>query len=125
MRPLFVYGLLRPGFAGFAELNLSAAVHVLGSDSVAGSLYDLGDYPGMTLDGRGVVHGELIAPYDDTVLERLDAYEGYYPADPDCSEYIRVTTTTLQRKLAVDVYIYNRPLTHARRLAHGMWGIAR
>jgi gamma-glutamylcyclotransferase (GGCT)/AIG2-like uncharacterized protein YtfP len=77
---LFVYGKLRQGGA------LPMADHFAGSRSVGnatadGSLYDLGQYPSLVLDGSGSrVLGEVYE-IDDETLKQLDAIEasaGYY-----------------------------------------------
>jgi gamma-glutamylcyclotransferase (GGCT)/AIG2-like uncharacterized protein YtfP len=121
MLPVFVYGTLRPGEQGFVDLDLAGSVDVLGPARVAGVLYDLGDYPGVILGGNGPIHGELLGPRDEAVLERLDSYELYDPADPAGSEYLRVEATTLEDGLSIWIYIYNFPLEDACPIPGGDW----
>jgi gamma-glutamylcyclotransferase (GGCT)/AIG2-like uncharacterized protein YtfP len=69
---LFVYGTLRSG-GGAAELLRGC--RLVGTATVAGTLYDLGDYPALVLGGDGRVEGEVWrCPAD--LLRRLDEYEG-------------------------------------------------
>lgn len=121
MRPLFVYGTLRSGEAGIAEIGLAGRVTSLGPARVAGQLYDLGDYPGATLGGDSVIVGELLQPCDETMLATMDTYELFDPANPAGSEYLRVTATTLDSSLSIWIYVYNFPLEGARLVPGGDW----
>jgi len=73
---MFVYGTLRVGQAARHLIE----DHVVGSEVATcnGTLYDFPDgYPGLLLDGRTVVRGELVHLSDlAALLPRLDAYEG-------------------------------------------------
>lgn len=120
MLPVFVYGLLRPGCTGFAELNLHERMIVVGPDAVAGRLYDLGDYPGLVPGGDAIVRGELLLPLDPDVLAALDRYEEYDPADPEGSEYVRVTVTTLGGQDAW-VYAYRPGVAGRAVIPGGEW----
>ena len=84
---VLVYGTLRP----FTNTNIVR---------IPGHLYDLGAFPGLTLDNSSgtMVTCEVIEVTDEE-LERLDLYEGYRPTDPDNSFYIR-------RKLDWGPFIY-------------------
>ncbi len=119
--PVFVYGTLRPGQPGFDELKLANRVEHLGPAAVAGSLYDLGDYPGAVLRSAGVIVGELLRPLDDAVLPLLDEFELFDPSDPAGSEYLRVPVTALGQSGSAWIYIYNFPLDGARLIASGDW----
>lgn len=120
MLPVFVYGLLRPGCAGFEELELGKRAVLVGPDGIAGRLYDLGDYPGVVLGGEGIVRGDLLLPGHSGVLAALDRYEDYDPADPDRSEYLRVRVTTLGGQEAW-VYAYALDVTDRPVIADGDW----
>lgn len=69
---LFVYGTLRSGGGAAGLLRDGRPV---GTGTVAGTLYDLGRYPALVLDGRGPVEGEVWRCPPDA-LARLDEYEG-------------------------------------------------
>ncbi|MFT3967596.1 MAG: gamma-glutamylcyclotransferase family protein [Sphingobium sp.] len=119
--PVFVYGTLRPGDVGFAEAGLAGRVDLLGPARVNGTLYDLGDYPGIVPGGSGVVMGELLLPRDGGVLPLLDEYEIYDPADPKGSEYQRLRVLTLDLSLSVWIYSYNRSVTGLPVISGGDW----
>lgn len=122
---VFVYGTLRRGGANDITRLAPAPVFV-GTAHVAGTLYDLGAYPGVVLGGAGRVHGEVYAIVP-ALERRLDKIEGLYPAQGD--EYFkRVVDVTVQRAEggAVDlrciVYEYNpRYLRGAAVLIGGDW----
>lgn len=84
-RHVFVYGTLRRG-----EVNditrLHPAPRFLGFASITGTLYDLGRYPGLRLEGVGRVVGEVYAITSE-LEKQLDRIEDVTPhAD---SEYAR------------------------------------
>jgi gamma-glutamylcyclotransferase (GGCT)/AIG2-like uncharacterized protein YtfP len=114
---LFVYGTLHPDRAPAEILGVVRRLKLLGPGAIQGTLHDLGPYPGLTLTGDQLISGHLFAlPEDPTVLAALDAYESFYPADPEASLFLRVAhTVTLPDGTGKGcwVYIYNRPLTEA------------
>lgn len=92
---LFVYGTLRPRAAPSGQPSL---VHrFVGTATVSGVLYDLGDYPGAILNS----HENITEPENDprilgdvlfvtrSELHRLDQYEGYEPENREESLYFR------------------------------------
>ncbi len=111
---LFVYGSLLPGLRPRAMAGALAGCIDRGPGSVPGRLYDLGPYPAAVLDSRAAarVHGRVFElPADRDVLAVLDRYEGFAPANPADSLYLRVA----QRVDRDDggnsmcwVYVYNR-----------------
>ncbi|HKS28740.1 MAG TPA: gamma-glutamylcyclotransferase family protein [Pyrinomonadaceae bacterium] len=71
---VFVYGTLRRGGVR-AMPELFPRATFVGSGSVRGSLYDMGEYPGLQLDDSGsMVTGEVYE-IDDETLGRLDEIE--------------------------------------------------
>lgn len=84
-RYVFVYGTLRRG--GLNDITrLRPAPRWVGAAQVAGNLYHLGAYPGMTLGGSEWVQGEVYA-IDPALEPLLDEIEdlGAHPTD----EYIK------------------------------------
>ena len=84
-RCVFVYGTLRLGEQRDINLLLPAPIFI-GYGHIPGTLYHLGDYPGVRLGGCQCVHGEVyqIAPE----LERqLDEIEEVWPQQT--GEYTR------------------------------------
>ncbi|MBS0427135.1 MAG: gamma-glutamylcyclotransferase [Proteobacteria bacterium] len=72
-RHVFVYGTLRAG--GTNDIRrYRPPPQWVGQGAVAGTLYDLGAYPGITLGGEGRVIGEVYTVCDDVeaALDRLE-----------------------------------------------------
>ena len=72
-RHVFVYGTLRRGECNDIH-RLSPAPRFVGLAQVQGTLYDLGSYPGLRLDGATPVLGEVYA-IDPALEPQLDAIE--------------------------------------------------
>ena len=71
---VFVYGSLRRGGPGGMEARFPGAQFIADA-KVNGSLYDLGDYPGLVLDeSKSLVTGEVYE-VDDELLSELDNFE--------------------------------------------------
>lgn len=92
MPHVFVYGTLRRG--GRNDIaRYRPAPRWIGEASIAGTLFDLGAYPGIVLEGEGRVRGEVYA-IEPAVEAALDVLEEV--ADDDSGEYIK-------RQVRVDV----------------------
>jgi gamma-glutamylcyclotransferase (GGCT)/AIG2-like uncharacterized protein YtfP len=86
---LFAYGTL---MTGFSRRPLLGAAVLEGRGRIRGSLYHFGDYPGVILDDRGWVTGELYRVPDLAArLPALDEAEWCDPADETRSLYVRRT----------------------------------
>lgn len=78
---LFVYGTLRRGQS--ADLTRTGAALFVGPDRVSGTLFSLGGFPGVKLEGetfdadKPAVVGECFLIEDDALTARLDHYEGH------------------------------------------------
>lgn len=115
---LFVYGTLRPALAVGRPRMLVGDLELVGAATVAGQLYDLGDYPGM-VEGEGVVHGDLLRVCDEQRLAAFDAYEEC--GGPDAL-FRREAVTAVQADgthAAAWAYFYARSLDGARVIRHG------
>jgi gamma-glutamylcyclotransferase (GGCT)/AIG2-like uncharacterized protein YtfP len=105
---LFAYGTLMTGFSRRPLLG-DAVLEGLGR--IRGSLYHFGDYPGVVLDDRGWVAGELYRVLDlPERLPVLDRAEWCDPEDEAASLYVRRTVPV--RVPAGDareawIYVYN------------------
>lgn len=111
---LFAYGTLQDARQRAAVLG-GAPARVVGRGSVAGVLYDLGDYPGLVPGGAGRVPGLVVELADAAALARLDAYE-----DVDAGLYARQwTTVRLDAGGECDawVYVYRRSVGGRPRIA--------
>ena len=113
---LFVYGTLMRGQR--AEPYLGATRKFLGERSLIGSIYHLGGFPGVKLDGRGEVHGHMFE-IDKDVLSVCDGYEGYRPQSPETSLYIRRTLTDEEGEYFT--YEYNRDVNEEHHIESGRW----
>jgi gamma-glutamylcyclotransferase (GGCT)/AIG2-like uncharacterized protein YtfP len=111
---LFVYGTLRSG--GDAA-GLLRGCRPVGTGIVAGTLYDLGAYPALVLDGRGPVEGEVWrCPAD--VLDRLDEYEG---VPGGLYLRVRVVVEGTECWTYVGGPLLGPRLTPERRIQSGRW----
>jgi gamma-glutamylcyclotransferase (GGCT)/AIG2-like uncharacterized protein YtfP len=71
---IFIYGSLRRGKAGAMSIRFPNAKFIAEA-KVNGSLYDLGPYPGLVLNGsNSLVTGEVYE-VDDELLNELDDFE--------------------------------------------------
>jgi gamma-glutamylcyclotransferase (GGCT)/AIG2-like uncharacterized protein YtfP len=87
LRRLFTYGTL---MIGFSRRPLLGEAILEGLGRIRGSLYHFGEYPGLVLDGRGWVSGELYRVPDlPARLPVLDREEWFDPADETGSLYVR------------------------------------
>jgi gamma-glutamylcyclotransferase (GGCT)/AIG2-like uncharacterized protein YtfP len=111
---LFVYGTLHPDRAP-AEIAAEARqLRHVSPATIEGRLYDLGPYPGVHLGGNTQVPGHLFQlPHAPDILPALDAYEGYLPATPALSLFLRVKTIATQPDGSTTqcwVYVYNQTI---------------
>jgi gamma-glutamylcyclotransferase (GGCT)/AIG2-like uncharacterized protein YtfP len=122
---LFVYGTLRRG----EERHPALARHgATGGETAAtaGTLLDLGPYPGLVVDDRKTsVAGELYAARDpDALFAELDAIEmfrGYgVPGSLYRRAIVRVWVASLESRLAW-TYVYGGPRQGSRVIASGDW----
>ena len=93
---LFVYGSLMPALTApygvEQRTRLARESTALGPATLAATLYDLGDYPGIVIsNGGGVVHGTLLRLADPArSFEWLDPFEYIEPdRDPALALYER------------------------------------
>jgi gamma-glutamylcyclotransferase (GGCT)/AIG2-like uncharacterized protein YtfP len=122
---LFAYGTLIPEAAPEEVRAPLQRLRLLGSGSVPGRLYNLGDYPGAIVDTRSKdrICGDVYElPDDPAVLEALDAYEEFDPEKPEASLFRREqhlvtfspeakpghSGSQYPRQLSCWMYVYNR-----------------
>jgi gamma-glutamylcyclotransferase (GGCT)/AIG2-like uncharacterized protein YtfP len=121
---VFFYGTLLPRHAPPVIASTVRRLRRVGRGSVQGCLYDLGRYPGAVLSKTGpLIQGEVFElPDDPEILRRLDAFEGFDPAQLESSEFVRREwPVALQGGKRIDcwVYSYNRHPGAAPRIADG------
>jgi gamma-glutamylcyclotransferase (GGCT)/AIG2-like uncharacterized protein YtfP len=110
MPHVFVYGTLRrSGRNDIARYRPQPVC--LGEASIAGTLYDLGAYPGVVLGGAGRVKGEVYV-VEPSVEAALDVLEEV--ADDDSGEYIKRRVRVEVGGQPVDCLVYE---IHPSRIA--------
>ena len=116
-RHVFVYGTLRRGDDNDIT-RLKPEPLFVGSAAIAGTLYDLGAYPGIRLGGEGLVHGEVYAIALE-LEEQLDEIEELYPQQRD--EYFKriVPVAVQERTFACIVYEINPKYVVGRAILPG------
>ena len=87
---VFVYGSLKRGNNVRGMQFFQGAIRVGQAQTTAGiySMLDLGSFPGVILDGKHDINGEVYI-IDELILSQLDAIEGY----PDFYDRTEVETT--------------------------------
>jgi gamma-glutamylcyclotransferase (GGCT)/AIG2-like uncharacterized protein YtfP len=121
---LFVYGTLRRGCRNHKVLRKSHG-RFLAEGQIGGTLFDMGEFPGATRDGRTAarVWGEVYSlPNPGRALKLLDKLEAFDADSPESSLFLReITTVTLADGRRVQAWIYwLRELRgKRRRLASG------
>jgi gamma-glutamylcyclotransferase (GGCT)/AIG2-like uncharacterized protein YtfP len=129
---VLLYGSLCRNQPAHKELGLDRSLRFVGLRTVPGTLYDLGDYPGLVA-GTGTVRAELYRIDDASILPRLDAFEGYDQASPSASPYRRAVLRVprcsqrwlpwLARRwtVAAWIFLYNGPVEGRPRIAAASW----
>lgn len=120
---VFFYGTLMTGFDRRRRAGIEGKLAYTGRGYIQAALFDLGIYPAAVPNDDARVHGEVYEVLDTpVVLNVLDEIEGYSPASPDSSLYVRTrVAATLDDGRAMDVwvYFYNAPLGRAPLIASG------
>lgn len=118
---LATYGTLMRAFDAQARLGVEGQLSYVGTCEWTGVLYDLGRCPG-AVSGAGCVQGELFRLASPSVWPVLDDYEGYAPARPSASLFVR-RRTPLRRPAdrTAWVYWFNGDPAGAPRVPGGDW----
>ncbi|WP_444812912.1 gamma-glutamylcyclotransferase family protein [Variovorax fucosicus] len=101
-RHVFVYGTLRAGGSNDIA-RLRPPPERVGDGAIAGTLYDLGAYPGAVLGGAGRVHGEIyrITPEVEAALDRLEEV-----VDDGSGEYIKRELLVVVNAVRLQCLVY-------------------
>jgi len=121
---ILVYGTLRPGCGAYKGFGLDTKSNHVATVRIEGSMYHLGGFPGVKLDGRpeGFVC-DLLELTDPDVLARLDTYEGYRPETPFNSLYLRKEIKVPDHGAAY-IYEYNDQVGDRALVESGDWKTA-
>ena len=114
----FFYGTLMDGSDNPVARALHRLIRPLGPATAAGSLHAIPDEKGWfpaLLPGSGPVHGALYAARDHfgpDDLARIDAYEDFWPDNPERSLYIRATIPVQhgEDRVSAEAYLFHQPL---------------
>ena len=123
---LFVYGSLRSGFNHPAYAYISTHFTLVGSATVKGKLYDLGDYPAaIPSDEDFFITGELYRLKEEQefswAIAQIDDYEGINPEPGEAALYRRDLTTVYinHQSTTAWIYWYNNEITGKPLIASG------
>ena len=117
---LFVYGTLLSEGNEFAVFLMENSIFY-GNGKFKGKLFDIGEYPG-AISRPGCeyyVYGQVFMMYKpETILRRLDDYEGFGKDQPEPNEFVRqlIEVETDDQPLKCWIYIYDLPID-------GLWQI--
>jgi len=122
----FVYGTLKEGRPldrmKFADLRTSVE-----DASIVGSIFSLGPYPTIKLDGKGLVIGEVHTfpeKHVEDIRRTMDSIEGYNTTFPDKGLYNRhqvEATLSTGKVVTAWAYEYNGSVDPKKRLDEGIW----
>jgi gamma-glutamylcyclotransferase (GGCT)/AIG2-like uncharacterized protein YtfP len=129
---LFVYGSLMPtltsAFGRTERTRLSEESTVIGPAHIAGRLFDLGEYPGLVIDGNASTeaHGVLLRLVSaEQTFAWLDAFEDIVPGRAaDKNVYVRrlaPVTTSDGQKFEAWIYEIQHVPPGASEIASGRW----
>jgi gamma-glutamylcyclotransferase (GGCT)/AIG2-like uncharacterized protein YtfP len=120
---LVLYGSLMSMFSTLDDLGLRDELTLVRECRLAARLYDLGDYPGLTLshEQTELVHAELYTCSNPKVFRILDEFEDYKPGNDHASLYKRVQVNLLEPNLKAWVYVYNQAVSESDLIACGSW----
>jgi gamma-glutamylcyclotransferase (GGCT)/AIG2-like uncharacterized protein YtfP len=123
VRQVFVYGTLKRGFSRFRLAPLVRLRRRVEPAELPGTLYDLGTYPGLRLEGEGNVYGEIHLFSDiEQALRVLDMVEGYREGRPSLFQRVLVEARDRRgRRRPCWAYVYAKPVDDSRRLVSGLW----
>lgn len=124
---LFVYGTLQPHCVPAKMASVVEKLQSIGPGFLHGTLYDLGGYPGAVPDPaltQRITGTVLKLPQDPSLMQLLDAYEGFDPRSPDTSEFIReVRRVQVATGDTIECwfYRYNRKPDPLSAIRSGKW----
>lgn len=119
---LFVYGSLRPAFAGEMARWLASVAQFAGAAVASGALYRVDYYPGFVPGPDGIVTGELFRlPDADAIFSVLDEHEECAPHFPAPHEFRRERIMVLSADAPVETwtYVYARSVAGLERIVSG------
>ncbi len=120
-RLIAFYGSLLRGFEAMHAIGIGDRLRFVGPCLIEGQLFDLGPYPGLRR-GAGLVVGEIYALLDPEALQVLDRFEGFEPARPRESLYLRERVPLIEPAASQAwIYFYNQVPDASQRIESGDW----
>jgi gamma-glutamylcyclotransferase (GGCT)/AIG2-like uncharacterized protein YtfP len=120
---VFFYGTLLAALRQPARRRVDPFLEPVGRGTIAAALFDLGLYPAAVPAADSRVVGEVCRMTDAAVVTRvLDEVEGYEPANPGRSLFVRSAVPVClddDRVACGWVYFYRAPLGRAQPIASG------
>ena len=122
---LFAYGTLLPNRTTPKTADLMRQLEYVGTATVKGRLYDLGEYPGAILDpgATSLIYGVIYRlPRNKAMLAELDLYEEVDPLAPHANLFARTkcsAKTSDGRIFECWIYTYNGDVTAAPLIPGG------
>jgi gamma-glutamylcyclotransferase (GGCT)/AIG2-like uncharacterized protein YtfP len=117
---IMFYGSLQRGEPPYDKLNLAQMLDFVQDCTFRGDLRDMGWYPAC-VRGNAIIHGGIYRIRDAGVVDVLDEFERYNPADPEGSLYLRIKIRLLSPDLEAWTYIYNQDVTGRPVVESGHW----
>ncbi len=114
------YGTLRRDGSAAARLGLSDALTWIGPCRIPGRLYRVTWYPAL-VQGEGSVVGDLFAVEDEAAVAVLDRFEGYDPAQPAESLYVRRPVELVDPGTSAWAYVWNGTMDGLTFISSGDW----
>lgn len=103
------------------ELNIDDSLIYISPCTLSGSLYDLGDYPGLILNTTQTITAELYKIKNMDCLNILDDYEDYHPDYISDSLYIRKIIHLPTLNCLAWIYEYNQKVIPEQLVINGIW----
>jgi len=124
---IFLYGSLRQDQSAYKELELDKYLNFVQKSTLMGSLYDLGEYPGLVQNPKHTkIAGELFEVQDHEAIKILDKFERYYADNHAESLYLRRCIQLEEPNIEAWTYFYNtekdeRDYKSAQLVESGDW----
>jgi gamma-glutamylcyclotransferase (GGCT)/AIG2-like uncharacterized protein YtfP len=118
---LFVYGTLLQRGNPFANYLMQHCTYIA-AGKIKGTLYDIGEYPGMIITVNNYVCGSVYQlHHSEENLRVIDDYEGYGPGQHQPNLYIRLLASIETDNGIVNawVYQYNLPVDGLPQITSG------
>ena len=115
------YGSLMNGLGGRQKIDIDSDVEFVMKCSVKGTMYDLGEFPGLLPEGDAIVKAELYRIINPEALEVMDIFEGFNIEKPELSLFKRELIKLDVEDIEAHIYYYNDSVIDAFEVFGGDW----